>query len=122
MGLREAFCAKVASALQIGPKFCNIFGYDVLIFDDGLQFAMEMCETRFLQEESKQAETDLLHCLKLLHSLQFCHLDIKPDNIAWSPSYMKYVFIDFGFCRYVREAPGSKSRTKFIGTFNYASP
>ena len=49
MGLKEAFLAKMASALQIGPKFCNIFGYDVLIFNDGLQFAMEMCETKFME-------------------------------------------------------------------------
>ena len=45
------------------------------------------------------------------------HRDIKPLNIAWSPSFEKWVFLDFGFATIVQENRGKKTYTKFIGTF-----
>lgn len=44
VGLQEVGLAKLASILKVGPKFVNIFGYDAIIFQSDLQFAMEMCE------------------------------------------------------------------------------
>jgi hypothetical protein len=41
--LSEVFIAKIAFALKIGPKLVEVFGYDVIIFNDVLQFAMEIC-------------------------------------------------------------------------------
>jgi hypothetical protein len=38
---------KIASALKVGPKLSNLFGYDAIIFSDCLQIAMEFCETNF---------------------------------------------------------------------------
>ena len=70
----------------------------------------------------KQVQNDLLVSLKILHSLQICHIDIKFDNVAWSPSFGKFVYIDYGFSKFVKEPIGQKSKTKFIGTFSYASP
>ena len=32
--LNEVILLKIASALKAGPHFCNIFGYDMIIFDD----------------------------------------------------------------------------------------
>ncbi len=60
--------------------------------------------------------------MKILHYLQICHLDIKLDNIAWSPTFSKFVFIDYGFSKYVVEPINKKTKTKFIGSFGYASP
>jgi serine/threonine protein kinase len=57
-----------------------------------------------------------------MHSLQLCHLDIKPENIAWSPYFNKFIFIDFGLSKYVNGPIGTKSKINFIGTFKYASP
>ena len=49
-------------------------------------------------------------------------MDIKIDNTAWSPSYNKFVFLDFGFCKYVKEPLGFKSETRFSGTYSFACP
>jgi len=34
--------------------------------------------------------------LDMMHSFGIIHGDIKSDNIMWSPSFEKWVFIDFG--------------------------
>jgi serine/threonine protein kinase len=47
------------------------------------------------------------------------HLDIKPENIAFSLSYNSYVFIDFGLSRMVKEDIGSKTESPFVGSFNF---
>lgn len=60
--------------------------------------------------------------LKLLHSFQIIHMDIKLDNIVWSQLYNKFVFIDYGFSKYIEESLGKKSKTNFYGTFSYVSP
>lgn len=31
-----------------------------------------------------------------MHRLQIIHYDIKPENIMFSPSHKKFIFIDFG--------------------------
>ena len=41
---REIFFTKMASALKIGPTFYPLFGYDCIIFEDGIEFVMEKCE------------------------------------------------------------------------------
>ena len=41
--LQEIFFAKIASALGIGPSFHPLFGYDCVIFEDGVEFFMEKC-------------------------------------------------------------------------------
>ena len=56
-----------------------------------------------------------------IHQLYQMHLDIKPDNIRYSTSYQKYVFIDFGFSRFIKEDIGFKTKTHFKGTVGYCS-
>ena len=46
-----------------------------------------------------------------MHSLQIVHCDIKPANVMFSPSLKKFVFIDFGVSRILREKKGEKTRT-----------
>ena len=41
--IKEYFCSKIASAIGIGPAMEKIFGYDLLWFDDSLEFALEKC-------------------------------------------------------------------------------
>jgi serine/threonine protein kinase len=31
-----------------------------------------------------------------MHQFYITHNDIKPDNIVYSPTYKKFVFIDYG--------------------------
>ncbi len=60
--------------------------------------------------------------LKLLHSLNIAHCDIKPENIMYSREFGEPVFIDFGLTKSLKESVGEKTLTEFVGTFNYASP
>lgn len=40
--------------------------------------------------------------LAIMHNFHIVHLDIKPDNIAFSPSLNKPIFIDFGFSSVIK--------------------
>lgn len=60
--------------------------------------------------------------LKILHTLQICHCDIKSENIAWSPSLERSVFLDFGLSRFLKENIGEMTHTGFIGTFSHTLP
>ena len=60
--------------------------------------------------------------LKILHSLKFIHGDIKPDNISWSGKKQKFVLLDFGFARPVKQDIGYFTLTKkYFGTYSYSS-
>lgn len=56
-----------------------------------------------------------------MHSLKVVHRDIKPDNIMYSKSFKKHVFIDFGGSILLKESIGQKSLTKFLGTTGFCS-
>lgn len=59
--------------------------------------------------------------LQILHSLNFVHNDIKPDNMGWSIKKQKIVFLDFGISELIKESIGSKTFTGFKGSFFYCS-
>ena len=40
--------------------------------------------------------------LRLLHNFSVVHVDIKPENIMFSPTSEELVFIDFGFSRVLK--------------------
>ena len=86
--------------LEIGPAYHQIFGFDVLLFDDSIEFAMEMCEQNYL--EAERMEKDLIEGLKVMHSLKIVHRDIKDKNVSWSPTFKKWVFLDFGFATFLK--------------------
>ena len=76
---------------------------------------MEVCE------QSQQESFDTLYdSLSLMHSFGIVHGDVKPENIMWSPSLKKNVFIDFGLSTVVKEKPGQKTYTGFCGTFEHS--
>ena len=56
-----------------------------------------------------------------LHSHKIIHMDMKPDNIMFSPTYQKLVFIDYGFSEIIEEEVGFKTLTRFHGTAQFAS-
>ena len=59
--------------------------------------------------------------LLALHSWKVFHLDIKPENVLYSPTFNRFVFCDFGFSVAKRERFGYKSRTNFRGTLGNCS-
>ena len=42
----------------------------------------------------------ILHCFKIVH------MDIKPENIAYSPHFKKFVLLDFGLSEFIKESVG----------------
>ena len=56
-----------------------------------------------------------------MHILKIIHRDIKPDNIMYSPTFRKLVFIDFGGCLIINEPIGVKTSTRFFGTSKFSS-
>jgi len=60
--------------------------------------------------------------LSMMHHFHLVHMDIKPDNIMFSPYYKRVVFIDFGLSRIISEPIGVKTLSNYIGTPHYWSP
>jgi serine/threonine protein kinase len=50
------------------------------------------------------------------------HLDIKPENVTYSPSLDTLVFIDFGLSDILEEKIGLKTFVGFSGSINFCSP
>ena len=41
--LQEYFFYKIAAALEFRPEMDNIFGYDLICYNDRIEFSMELC-------------------------------------------------------------------------------
>lgn len=57
--------------------------------------------------------------LQLMHSLNIIHGDIKLENVMWSSTFQKNVFIDFGLSRILKQSIGELTYTSFFGTYHY---
>ena len=80
---------------------------------------MELCEEPYHKHEEEHVKRELFENLRVMHSLKMVHRDMKENNIGWSPSFRRWVFLDFGFTTILKEGIGEKTWTKFIGTFSY---
>lgn len=115
--------AKICSVLKIGPKILNPFGYDIVFFKNAAIFCMELCENYEGESEYKiSKEKSLKISLKILHSLHVCHSDVKTENVLWSRTFQKFVFIDFGLSRFVENEVGFQTPTEFVGTYYFVCP
>jgi serine/threonine protein kinase len=91
----KEFCLlKVAAILKVGPQLSNLFGFDIVVFKDCAEFCMEQC--RPIYEFSAAMMWALKLKLRSLHCLNIVHLDIKPDNISFSPFLNEPILLDFG--------------------------
>ena len=57
-----------------------------------------------------------------MHKIKLVHLDIKDENIMYSPYFNKLVFIDFGLSKFIKQEVGFKTVTNYIGSINFWSP
>lgn len=125
--VREYCIYKISSMLGVGPKviFSNV--YDLVCYNDCIEFYMELCKTikqSFNELESnllKNYERDLKLCMSKLHYFKMIHKDIKPENILFSPSRNHFVLTDFGVAHSVSEDHSNKTETYFEGTHHYAN-
>ena len=78
-----------------------LFGYAIIVGRTRAFFAMEHCLTD--RQPSAGDLAQLMQSLRAMHAIRFVHIDIKKSNIAFSPTFGKYVFIDFGLSELIRE-------------------
>jgi hypothetical protein len=118
--VKEWSILRVSAALECSPLIEQQLGFDIVVYDDCLQYATErghalpqltLREAQLLKEE-----------LVLLHRLRVIHSDVKPENIVFSSAFQKPVLIDFGLSEVVEEECGFKTVGGFRGTPNYCSP
>jgi serine/threonine protein kinase len=119
--LKEYAINYMMSVLEIGPKVLRKFGFDILVYEDCIEYCMEYCQTNKVFEQGK-TDLDLKTALLTMHQINLVHLDIKPDNIAYSPHFKKWVFLDFGFSEFIEEKLGEKTFLCYVGTYEYSSP
>ena len=95
MAIKEWAILKICSVLQCSPHIENYLGFDLIIYEDCIQFAMEKGEP---VNDIEETQGKLLkEQLRIMHEFKIIHFDIKPENIVFSRYYDKLVFIDFGF-------------------------
>lgn len=120
--LIELSIAKLCSAYQMGSAVITEFGFDAVCYNDCFEFFQELCGNVKIScpEELEQLEHDIRGCMEFLHmELGVAHCDIKPLNIMHSPTYKKFVLIDFGSCEVVDD--NFVVYTTFRGTKGYWS-
>lgn len=121
--VREVALSKFCSALGIGPAVETRISFDLVVYDNAIQFHLERCLPFFMKRDQIwRFQSDLVDNLAALHYFQIIHKDIKPDNILWSNQYGRFVFCDFGISHYVGQQPGEPSETSYEGTYRFMSP
>lgn len=117
---KEFFITCLADELGVGPRVFPVFGYDIIITEGCVMFAMEKCEP-IKPNSVGSFKREMEESLQKMHSHKFVHLDIKKQNICFSKIRNRNVFIDFGLSRLVGQKEGEKSWTNFTGTLQYCS-
>lgn len=100
--LKEWFILRIISTAQVGLKLEPYFAFDLLMYEDCMEFAMELCQAVPSSVDKESLYLDL----GLMHRLHLVHLDIKPENVMLSPALKKPVLIDFGLANLIPEEIG----------------
>lgn len=67
------------------------------------------CNKKRRIELAPKLKQNLLDTLQVVHRLGYCHCDLRPDNVIFSPVHESYVIIDWGL--------GCESYASFHGYF-----
>lgn len=119
--IKEYCVYKICSMFKVGPRVIFTDFYDLVCYNDCIEFQMELCESVGSQMSQTQFEQDIRESLAILHSLKFIHKDIKLGNTLYSPSKEGFVLTDFGMSHSVKEELHEQSVTMFEGTKTHAS-
>lgn len=129
--------AKLIRHLQGAPGVCNVYfcdtegEYNVMVMDrlgSSLEDLFNVCNRRFSLSTVLQLAEQMLLRIEYLHSKNFIHRDIKPDNFlvgSGKKSDTLYL-IDFGLAKKYRDARTHqhipyKENKNLTGTARYAS-
>lgn len=107
--------------LKIGPQVIFENGYDLVCYNNCIEFQMELCEQVNKKIDFRKYETDLKRCLGILHSLKIIHKDVKKSNTLFSPAFNSFVLSDFGLTHSVKEEVWQKTETFFAGSLGHVS-
>ena len=101
---------------EIGPDVHTTIPYDLILYEDAIQFHLEKCEpiyslttstsSTLAKHNPNKVRDDLVVCLRVLHALHIAHKDIKPSNVLYCKRLDKFVLCDFGIAEYVKENIG----------------
>ena len=85
---------------NIGPDIKTSIFYDLIVYEDAVQFHLKKCETcdfvREVKGDKDRIVADVMRCLMILHSLHIVHKDAKPSNVLGCLRLGRYVICDFG--------------------------
>lgn len=115
---------RICSALGIGPYVSHGENFDLICYNDCVEFLMERCQPmnlRRLATSAGKLKQRLDFCVRMMHKLHLLHKDIKPDNIMFSHYWNDYVLVDFGISAAVEEDLGKCTLAYREGTRKYMS-
>lgn len=117
--LQELLTFALLSRLKSGPNMPKVFGFDLLVYPDCIEYSMQFCRHNLNPEPS--LALNLKQSLINIHSLKIIHFDIKPENICYSLQHKRYIFIDFGLHKVIKEEIGFKTETNYQGSLLFCS-
>jgi casein kinase 1 len=132
-----AFEAKLLKHLQGAPGFAKVHysdvegDYNIMVMDllgPSLEDLFNMCRRRFSLKTVVMIAEQMLYRIEYLHSKNFIHRDIKPDNFLVGTNKKAAIvhLIDFGLAKKYRD-PKSQQHIPYVegksltGTARYAS-
>ena len=112
--IKECCITRVCGVFEIGPRPVKSMGFDLVIYENCIDFCIEKCEELNYEKLTEKVERkravilfrkEMKSMLSIMRKIHLVHCDIKPENILKSPYFKKIVLIDFGLAKFLKEKP-----------------